>query len=98
MATFAVLLVHGPGWDASRSIRAQDGWDEHAAFFDGLVESGFEILGGPLGGGERTLHLIDAADAEEIRARLRQDPWASAGLLEVASIETWALWLDSRPG
>jgi uncharacterized protein YciI len=96
MATFAVTLVHGQGWDASRPIRSQDGWDEHAAFFDELAQSGLEVLGGPLGSGERTLHLIDAADEDEIRARLSQDPWALAGLLEVGSIEPWALWLDSR--
>jgi uncharacterized protein YciI len=98
MATFAVLLVHGPGWDASRPIRDQDGWDEHAAFMDELVDGGFEILGGPLGNGERTLHLIEAADEDDIRVRLSQDPWATAGLLQVGSIEPWALWLDSRPG
>jgi uncharacterized protein YciI len=97
MATYAVVLVHGHGWDASRPIREQDGWDEHAAFFDALVESGFEILGGPLGAGERTLHLIEAEDEAEIRTRLAADPWASAGLLQVGSVEPWALWLDSRP-
>lgn len=47
MANFAVRLVHGPGWDASRPIREQHGWDEHAAFMDGLVDGGFIILGGP---------------------------------------------------
>jgi hypothetical protein len=53
MATFAVRLVHGPGWDPSRQIRDQDGWDEHAAFMDGLVDDGFIILGGPAGDGSR---------------------------------------------
>jgi hypothetical protein len=36
------------------------------------------------------------ADEADIRARLTADPWASAGLLRVGTIETWALWLDSR--
>jgi uncharacterized protein len=101
MANFAVRLVHGPGWDASRSIRTQDGWDEHAAFMDGLVEDGFIIVGGPVGAGdppEETLHAVEAADEDEIRARLARDPWARAGLLRVGSIEPWALWLDRRPG
>jgi uncharacterized protein YciI len=97
MATFAVTLAHGPGWDASRPIRSQDGWDEHAAFMDGLVADGFLIIGGPLGNGDRTLHLIQAPGEPEIRSRLADDPWASAGLLEVGTIEPWALWLDSRP-
>ena len=58
MANFAVRLVHGPGWDSSRQIRDQDGWDEHAAFMDGLVDDGFIILGGPVGDGEQTLHVV----------------------------------------
>jgi len=40
MATFALTLVHGPGWDPGRPIREQPGWDEHAAFMDGLVSDG----------------------------------------------------------
>lgn len=41
MATFALVLVHGPGWDASRGIREQPGWIAHAEFMDGLVADGF---------------------------------------------------------
>ena len=96
MANFAVRLVHGPAWDAGRPIRGQDGWDEHAAFMDGLVEDGFIIVGGPVGDGEQTLHAVEAADENEIRARLALDPWASAGLLQTGTIEPWALWLDGR--
>jgi uncharacterized protein YciI len=98
MANFAVRLVHGPGWDSSRQIRDQAGWDEHAAFMDGLVDDGFVILGGPVGDGEQTLHVVEAADENEITARLAGDPWASAGLLRIGTIERWALWLDSRSG
>jgi uncharacterized protein YciI len=97
MANFAVRLVHGPGWDPSRQIRDQDGWDEHAAFMDGLVDDGFIILGGPVGDGEQTLHAVEAADENEIRSCLAKDPWASAGLLRIGGIEPWALWLDGRP-
>jgi uncharacterized protein len=97
MANFAVRLVHGPGWDPSRGIREQDGWDAHAAFMDGLVDQGFLILGGPVGDGGQTLHAIEAASDDETRARFAEDPWASADLLRIGSIEPWALWLDSRP-
>jgi uncharacterized protein YciI len=96
MANFAVRLVHGPGWDPSRPIREQAGWDEHAAFMDGLVTDGFLVLGGPVGNGGQTLHVIEAAGEDDVRARLAQDPWASAGLLQAGTIEPWALWLDSR--
>jgi uncharacterized protein YciI len=96
MANFAVRLVHGSGWDPSRQIRDQDGWCEHAAFMDRLVDDGFIILGGPIGGEEQTLHAVEAADEREIKARLDLDPWAAAGLLRIGTIEPWALWLDSR--
>jgi uncharacterized protein YciI len=96
MANFAVRLVHGPGWDTSRPIRTQDAWDQHAAFMDRLVDDGFVVAGGPVGDGEETLHLVEAADESEIEARLAEDPWASAGLLVIATIEPWALWLDGR--
>ena len=96
MANFALTLVHGPGWDTSRPIRQQQAWAQHAAFMDGLVDDGFIILGGPLGDGERTLHVVDAAGPGEIEARMAQDPWAELGLLRIGSIEPWSLWLDGR--
>jgi hypothetical protein len=96
MASFAVRLVHGPGWDAARPIRAQDAWDQHAVFMDGLVDDGFIVAGGPVGAGEETLHLVEAADENEIRSRLAEDPWALGGLLLIGTIEPWALWLDAR--
>jgi uncharacterized protein len=96
LANFALTLVHGPGWAGQRPIRAQRLWEEHAAFMDGLVKDGFIVLGGPLGNGERTLHVVQATDEEEIRRRVAEDPWARADMLEVGSIEPWALWLDSR--
>lgn len=97
MANFAVTLVHGPGWDPARPARSQDGWDEHAAFMDGLVDDGFIILGGPVGDGEQTLHAVEATGEGQVRERLAADPWASAGLLRIGSIEPWAFWLDGRP-
>jgi uncharacterized protein YciI len=96
MSCFALTTVHGPGWDPSRQIRDQDAWNEHAAFMDGLVDDGFVLLGGPLGDGQRTLHLVEAADEHEIRARFGEDPWASMELLQIGAIEPWALWLDGR--
>lgn len=98
MANFALTLVHGPRWDPDRPIREQRAWAEHAAFMDGLVADGFVVLGGPLSGGERTLHVVEAADEAAVRARVAADPWAVAGLLRIGSLEPWALWLDGRAG
>ena len=97
MATFAVTMVRGPHWDRSRPIRGQDGWNEHAAFMDGLVDDGLIILGGPLGDGQQgALLLAEAAGEREIAARLGEDPWAAMELLHVGTVQSWALWLDSR--
>jgi hypothetical protein len=84
----------GPRWDHSRGRREQEGWDEHAAFMDGLVDEGFIVLGGPAGETEddNTLLVVDAPGEDEIRARLGEDPWAGR-LLVIDSIRPWSVWL-----
>jgi hypothetical protein len=96
VANFVVTMEHGPRWDASRGIRAQDSFAEHAAFMDALVEDGFVILGGPLDGGRAALLAVEAADEPQLRARLAADPWAPMHLLHVGSVQRWELWLDGR--
>lgn len=96
MTVYAVTLVHGPGWDGSRPIREQRGWDAHAAFMDELVDDGFVIIGGPLGDHSRALLAVEAPGEAAVRDRLAADPWAAGDLLRVGSVEPWALWLDSR--
>jgi hypothetical protein len=97
MTFFVVTCEHGPAWDDSRTMRQQAGWDEHAAFMDALVAEGFVVLGGPLGEGRRALLVVDGMDEDDVRARLRPDPWMSARLLEIGMLEPWAVWLDA-PG
>ncbi len=96
MANFAVTLVRGPNWDRSRGIREQQDWDAHAAFMDSLLEDGFILVGGPVGDQRQTLHVVEADDELEVRRRLSEDPWALSELLQIGSIEPWALWLDFR--
>jgi uncharacterized protein YciI len=96
VANFALVLVHGAGWDTSRAIRQQRNWTEHAEFMNDLVADGFILLGGPVGDGQQTLHVVEAANEEQVRRRLALDPWARDGLLEVGSIQPWDLWLDFR--
>jgi len=92
VGNFAVRLGHGAGWDASRPIRKQNGWDEHAAFMEGLADDGFILLGGPLGN-DHVLHVIAAGSEQEIRDRLGEDPWEPMGLLRNVSIEPWHVLL-----
>jgi uncharacterized protein YciI len=94
MSVFAVRSVHASAWDRSRGIREQDGWDDHAAFMDGLVDDGFVLFGGPIGDGESALLAIEAGDEQAIRDRFAADPWMIKGLLELSSIEHWTIWLD----
>ena len=93
---FAVTNVNGPAWDPARGRREQDGWDEHAAYMDALVDDGFVVLGGPIGDADRVLVVVEAADPQEIEARLATDPWHRDGILRIDSIEPWTIWLDGR--
>ena len=74
-------------------MRAQDGWDDHAAFMDGLADEGFIVLGGPLGDGKRALHVVAAADEQEVEARFAHDPWTELELLRLASVDRWQILL-----
>ncbi len=93
---FLVERARGPAWDHLRRRREQAGWDEHAAFMDALTEDGFVVLGGPIGDGQRVLLVVEAADEREVEARLADDPWLPMGILRIASIEPWTIWLDGR--
>jgi uncharacterized protein YciI len=96
MAVFAVTMAHGPAWDRAVGRRQQDGWDEHAAFMDGLLADGMVILGGPVGDGTDVLLAVEATDEDELRAAFATDPWLADGTLAFGRIEPWQLWLDSR--
>jgi uncharacterized protein YciI len=96
MAYFVVTREPGPNWDRSRPMREQRDWDAHARFMDGLVADGFVVLGGPLGDGDRFLHVIEAPSERDVEARLADDPWTPLDLLRTARIEPWEVLLDGR--
>jgi len=91
-----VLRRSGPEYDHSRPLEQQSGWEEHAAFMDGLVEDGFIVLGGVLADELRTAHAVEAGSEEEIRERLAQDPWSGSHLV-VDSIDGWTIRLQRSP-
>ena len=95
MTTFLVILTQsGPEFDRSKPLEEQSGWQEHADFMDGLVDDGFIFLGGPLDGGPRVAHAVEAESEEQIRAVLARDPWNETHL-QIASIEQWTIRLRS---
>src|SRR5919197_6006338 len=96
MATFLLVLRRsGPQWDPSRPLEEQSDWPAHASFMDGLVDSGFLVLGGPLADEERVAHAVEATSEDEIRATLARDPWSETHL-HIQAIEPWTIRLDSR--
>ena len=95
MGYFLVFRGKGPSWDRSKGRREQEGWDEHAAFMDGLVEDGFIVLGGPLAGEERSAHVVEAESEDAVRETFARDPWSGSHLV-VDAIEPWTLRLDAR--
>jgi len=92
---FVVVRRSGPEWDPSRPLEQQSGWDEHAAFMDGLVDSGFVVLGGPLADEHRVVLAIEAASEADVRQTLARDPWHETHLV-VDSVDAWTIRLDGR--
>lgn len=99
MAMFAVTTARGASWDRRRGIREQEGWGEHAAFADALVDKGVIVLGGPISSDDEedvALIAVRAGDEREVRSIFDGDPWAANGVLRVKQVRAWTLWLDSR--
>jgi hypothetical protein len=90
-----VVLRSGPEWQPSRPLEEQSGWDAHAAFMDGLVDAGFNVLGGPLADEHRVAHVVEAESEEAVRATLARDPWSESHL-RVDTIDPWTIRLDGR--
>ncbi len=91
---FAVIRVRGSAWQADRAMQEQRAWGEHAAFMNGLAESRFIVRGGPLGEGQRVLHIVEADSEPAIRQRFSEDPWEAMSLLRTESVELWRVLLD----
>src|ERR1700728_4546180 len=96
---FVVTTAKGPKWLHDSGVRQQPGWGEHAQFFDGLVERGVVVLGGPISSDDDddvALLVVDAEDEEGLRSILGEDPWATTEVLRLKEVRSWTLWLDGR--
>jgi uncharacterized protein YciI len=98
MATtlFLVFRDHGPAWVTGRPTREQPGWEGHARFMDRLFDLGRVVLGGPYADDSRALVIVEASDAAAAREMFREDPWTRDGVLGVAEVVEWRVFLDSR--
>ena len=63
---------------------------------DSLVDEGFIVLGGPVGGEREILHAVSASTEHAVRERLAEDNWHQNGMLTIESIEPWTILLDGR--
>ena len=99
MALFVTINEQGPHWNPARSMREQEGWAEHAAFMNALVDDRLVVLGGPLRKGDRhrALLVLRATDEETLRARLADDPWVRSGILRMDELVPWELLLGELP-
>jgi len=96
LAMFLVVLSRsGPEWDASLPMEKQSDWPAHAQFMDGLVDSGFIVVGGPLSDELRVVSAVEADSEETIRTTLAGDPWSETHL-RIETIDRWTIRLDGR--
>jgi uncharacterized protein len=94
--TFVVISSAGPHRDFSKGTREQPFWDEHAAFIDQLVADGFILMGGPLVDEGGSLLILKAQDENEVKEKMKNDPWLKHGILKQKSIKRWQIFIDQR--
>ena len=98
--TFLAISSAGPNGDPLKSTREQPFWDDHAAFIDQLVAEGFILMGGPLvdqgGMPHGALLIVNAEDENEVKEKLKNDPWFEKGILKLESVKRWQIFIDAR--
>jgi uncharacterized protein YciI len=94
--TFIAISSAGPNRDQSKGTREQPFWDEHAAFIDQLVADGFVLMGGPLVDEGGSLLIVNAKDENELREKLKNDPWFEHGILKLESVKRWQIFIGKR--
>jgi uncharacterized protein YciI len=97
---FVVISSAGPSRDRSKGTREQPFWDEHVVFIDKLVDEGFILMGGPLlddaGMPRGALLIVQADNQDEVREKLKHDPWFERGILKLESITRWEIFIDTK--
>jgi uncharacterized protein len=94
--TFVTISSAGPNRDRSKGTRQQPFWDEHAAFIDQLVAEGFVFMGGPFIDEGGAMLIVKADDEDEVREKIKKDPWMKHGVLKLESVKRWQIFIDVR--
>lgn len=92
---FSVTRSQGPAWDPALTVEEQAEWQAHAAFMDQLEREGFVVLGGPLEDTPYVMLAVRAESLQQVRAKLAEDPWEAARLIETTRIVGWKLRLGA---
>jgi uncharacterized protein YciI len=91
---FVVISAAGARRDLTIGTRDQAYWDEHAAYIDALVESGFIVLGGPFSDEGGAMIVVRAESEAEVRERLATDPWYVNQILRLDGIHRWEIFIQ----
>jgi uncharacterized protein YciI len=85
--TFAAIVQRTELWDKTREAHEQDGFAGHAAFVAGLEADGFIALAGLMRPSDEVLFIFLADSEEEVRTRMRADPWQQDGHARLIRVE-----------
>ena len=94
--TFVTIFTPGANWIAGKTSREQPYWTEHAAFMDALFDDGIVIMGGPFADYSSILVIVEASDEDTVRELFKRDPFIVQGILHLASVREWLVFLDAR--
>ncbi len=53
-------------------------------------------MGGPLVDEGGSLLIFNAEDENELREKLKNDPWFERGILKLESVKRWQIFIDVR--
>jgi uncharacterized protein YciI len=54
------------------------------------------LMGGPLADEGGALLIVNAEDEEQVREKLKNDPWFEHGILRLESVKRWQIFIDQR--
>jgi uncharacterized protein YciI len=93
MPHFVVITEQGPRWDEKQEANQQEDGDEHHSFMSALETERIVLLGGPLGDSSknRALLIMDAANEQEARSKLADDPWMRSDVLKIIELYPWVI-------
>jgi uncharacterized protein YciI len=53
-------------------------------------------MGGPFVEEGGAMLIVNADDEDEVREKLKNDPWFERGILKLESVKRWEIFIDER--